>query len=263
MDALKIIREMRKGKAAASVVKKKKKRDSITSTTRTDQLQLPTEPATLTLSTASMAPLYSISTVIYINEALSVAAAAVLLQFVDHSAASIRPWVQLRNRSVIAWGGRVGPRGFEDAEDLPPFLSVLVDALVQAGLFPPQCRPNHVLINEYNSGEGIMPHTDGVAYYPCTATVSLGSAALMRFHERGPGARILHELVLRPGSLVLFRDAAYVDLLHSISDDAVDVVGRLAPCLNLLEAGVEAGDELPRGRRVSLTIRHVPTRETV
>lgn len=41
--------------------------------------------------------------------------------------------------------------------------------------------PNHVLVNEYLPGQGIMPHEDGAAYRPVVATVSLGSAAVVEF----------------------------------------------------------------------------------
>jgi alkylated DNA repair protein alkB family protein 6 len=37
-----------------------------------------------------------------------------------------------------------------------------------------QVRPNHVLLNEYLSGQGISPHLDGDLFYPTIATVSLG-----------------------------------------------------------------------------------------
>ena len=32
-------------------------------------------------------------------------------------------------------------------------------------------RPNHVLVNEYLPGQGIMPHTDGPLFHPTIATV--------------------------------------------------------------------------------------------
>ena len=37
------------------------------------------------------------------------------------------------------------------------------------------------LINEYEVGEGIMPHTDGPCYLPRVATLSLGGACHMQF----------------------------------------------------------------------------------
>ena len=40
---------------------------------------------------------------------------------------------------------------------------------------------NHVLVNEYRAGEGIMPHQDGPLYTPAVAIASLGCGATMRF----------------------------------------------------------------------------------
>ena len=45
----------------------------------------------------------------------------------------------------------------------------------------PQYRPNHILINEYQPGQGILFHTDGPQYHPKTATISIGGSHVM-FH---------------------------------------------------------------------------------
>lgn len=47
---------------------------------------------------------------------------------------------------------------------LPDILQRLSNTLVAVDAFPSSHPPNHVLINEYQPGEGIMPHTDGPAY---------------------------------------------------------------------------------------------------
>jgi len=41
---------------------------------------------------------------------------------------------------------------------MPNFLNSLVSALVQSGVFSKDMAPNHVLLNEYSRGQGIMPH---------------------------------------------------------------------------------------------------------
>lgn len=54
----------------------------------------------------------------------------------------------------------------------------------------PHRAPNHVLVNEYRPGEGIMSHEDGPAYYPMVATVSLGAPIVLDVFEKseeGPG----------------------------------------------------------------------------
>ena len=49
--------------------------------------------------------------------------------------------------------------------------------------FPENNRPNHVLVNEYLPGQGIMPHTDGPAFFPMVSTVSLGSHTFLDLYE--------------------------------------------------------------------------------
>jgi alkylated DNA repair protein alkB family protein 6 len=40
------------------------------------------------------------------------------------------------------------------------------------------------LLNEYQPGQGILPHTDGPRYEDCTATLSLGSDIVIEFTKR-------------------------------------------------------------------------------
>ncbi len=252
----------------------------------------------------------TIPTVFYVPDAASREVEAALLACVDAACHRSR-WVALKARRLQQWGGVPTARGLQEAEALPPWLACLVDALMAAGVFPPdkRCvggeagrrgggeaalprapgrapapsltphppthppatppprplrRPNHCLINEYLPGQGILPHTDGPTYFPCVATLSLGSAALMRYQRRGACTPVLAELLLAPASLVVTTGEAYTEHMHSIEPVAEEVVGATgAPCVNLAAlgggmAGVAAGDVLARGRRVSLTIRHVP-----
>lgn len=63
---------------------------------------------------------------------------------------------------------------------VPLWLSALTGKIYQdVRLFPSPI--NHVLVNEYLPGQGIMPHQDGPAYFPVVAIISLGSPAVMRF----------------------------------------------------------------------------------
>src|SRR5699024_11991713 len=54
----------------------------------------------------------------------------------------------------------------------------------------PHRAPNHVLVNEYTPGQGIMPHEDGGAYYPTVATVSLGGAVVLDLYEDRKSTRL-------------------------------------------------------------------------
>lgn len=80
----------------------------------------------------------------------------------------------------------------------------------------PHGKPNHVLINEYLPGQGIMPHEDGDAYWPVVCTVSLGAGIVYDAYPktRLPGHqskkwRILQE----PRSLLITTGNMYKDCL--------------------------------------------------
>jgi len=144
---------------------------------------------------------------------------------------------------------------------------------------------NHVLINEYRAGEGIMPHEDGPAYEPVVATISLGGSIVLDVYEKkseensedrdeddGPAVggdvhgrnefrwRILQE----PGSLLVTKGEAYRTLLHGISSITSDEnLGpeTIANWALLGDAEPFLGGVNERTTRVSLTFRDV-TRTT-
>lgn len=117
----------------------------------------------------------------------------------------------------------------------------------ELGIFndAPHGAPNHVLVNEYRPGQGIMPHEDGAAYYPLVATVSLGAPIVLDLYEkrsqyqaarnetdavvgadiitttghtRRPQFRILQER----RSLLITRGRIYTDYLHGIAETVRD-----------------------------------------
>ena len=75
-------------------------------------------------------------------------------------------WTQLRGRRLQNLGGqpRPPPEGFAP-EPLPGWVGAVCDALVRAGVFPPDAPPNHVLLNEYASPCTLHPA-------PCTLTLT-------------------------------------------------------------------------------------------
>ena len=133
----------------------------------------------------------------------------------------------------------------------------------------PHKRPNHVLINEYLTGQGIMPHEDGDAYWPIVCTVSLGSSIVYDAYpkakaegEQGKKWRILQE----PRSLLITTGEMYEECLHGIESVDVDENVREG------EGGVLNWDmlrketreqvekergKIVRGTRISLTFRDV------
>jgi hypothetical protein len=91
---------------------------------------------------------------------------------------------------VMSYGKRrVCMFGEEETDDglLPPPLAEIARELVKLNVFPPSSScppPNHVLLNEYQPGQGILPHTDGPLYEHRTATLSLGSDVVIEFTKR-------------------------------------------------------------------------------
>lgn len=128
----------------------------------------------------------------------------------------------------------------------------------------PHGGPNHVLINEYQSGQGIMPHEDGPAYFPVTATVSLGSHTVLDIYKKNeqgereskPSWRILQE----PRSLLVTEGSMYKDTLHGITDAHVDedlMEGSIINWHDLFDTTPYESGRCERKTRISLTFRDV------
>lgn len=171
-------------------------------------------------------------------------------------------WTQLSARRLQNWGGLPHPKGMI-AETIPEWLQTYCEKISSLGAFGGKMA-NHVLVNEYKSGEGIMPHEDGPLYHPTVTTISLGSHTLLDFYnpiscdlQEQPQTeenRYLFSLLVRPRSLLILQEDMYKKLLHGIHGCEEDPLTEKV--LNLAEG--ENGMILTRGTRVSLTIRHVP-----
>ncbi len=72
-----------------------------------------------------------------------------------------KTWVQLKNRRLQEWGGKPTASGMVGAP-LPSWLGSIGQTLVASKCL--SSLPNHVLINEYLPGQGIMAHEDGPLY---------------------------------------------------------------------------------------------------
>ena len=128
----------------------------------------------------------------------------------------------------------------------------------------PHHVPNHVLINEYLPGQGIMPHKDGSAYYPAVCTVSLGASLCLDFYgsnddgtrESKPRWRIFQE----PRSLLITTDELYTEYLHGIADFGADIDLRDETVANwslLRSPDLILNGTSERQTRTSLTYRDV------
>ncbi len=82
-------------------------------------------------------------------------------------------------------GGSIAKNGCLIAAPLPRWLEALTLRVSQAlDLDEPA---NHVLINEYKPGDGILPHEDGPTYRPTVAILSLRAPSIIRFYSKRYG----------------------------------------------------------------------------
>lgn len=168
---------------------------------------------------------------------------------------------------VMSYGKRrVCMYGEETGGSLPPPLEEIAQELVNRGVFPASLTPNHVLLNEYQPGQGILPHTDGPRYEHRTATLSLGSDVVIEFTKRLTASEIGSnknsgtrnqpsnlspiQILLESGSLLVFDGDAYLNYCHGIEMDVWKDV-TTDNCLN-----ASSGKIVPRGLRYSLTFRN-------
>jgi alkylated DNA repair protein alkB family protein 6 len=173
-------------------------------------------------------------------------------------------FTQLSSRLVAVFGKHPVQQHRDPPTPLPSWLSSLADELVRVGVFEAATKPNNVLVNSYSRSGGIDHHTDGPAYHPVVAILSLGGPmslsfrTLLKTEEVGVlGVLEVSSALLMPRSLLVFRRELYHDHLHGIATDKEsEVVG--ANTINRKNLGLEEGASVPRGPRISLTFRHVP-----
>ena len=142
-----------------------------------------------------------------------------LMNIYDQHQAS---WQSVRNRRLQCFGGDPVPGAARIA--LPDWLQHLTRFVECSGAI--DYSIDHVLLNEYREGQGILPHTDGPSYYPCVACLSVGDACgdmlfQTKLRTEDIGTRKAEQLLtvtLPPRSLVVFSGFAYNDVLHSIQD---------------------------------------------
>lgn len=208
-----------------------------------------------------------------------------------YSSENNKRWVNLSysNRRLQKFGGEVTKEGLTNKEELPDFLQKLAAYLMENELFPPKeeknnIKLNHCLVNEYQNGIGIMPHTDGPLYYPYVMILSLGSHCSFNFYEdysKYKNEEAFAKLFIEPRSLLIFTDECYSKILHCIEDKISDEVfikwDSHKNCLlgsnysnilltdywknlsmDILQKNGFIEENFKRNKRISVTIRHVP-----
>jgi len=233
----------------------------------------------------------NINTVYYLPAFISEESEQKLLDCIYSHENNLR-WVTLKysSRKLQKYGGEVTENGLINQECLPNFLQIIANYLTTNNIFPPteetnkKLQLNHGLVNEYMNGVGIMPHTDGPLYYPFVIILSLGSHCCFNFYKDYVQYKLeepLSKLLIEPRSLLIFTEECYEKYLHSIEDRTSDYIfmkfdkdGK-----NLKESNIDnivltdlwkklaeskenqelIEKNIPRSKRISLTIRHVPT----
>jgi alkylated DNA repair protein alkB family protein 6 len=145
-------------------------------------------------------------------------------------------WTQLSRRRLQTWPSALTKSNVLLASPLPPWLvDPVISRLDDLAVFAnsPHKAPNHVLINEYQPGQGIMPHEDGAAYHPIVATVSLGGHIVLDIYDKRKEdldethdgetiRRPLYRILQERRSLLITTDKMYTEYLHGIAEKLTD-----------------------------------------
>ena len=191
-------------------------------------------------------------------------------------AAPLPHWRNLSHRRLQTYPSPLTPQNTLLASLLPAWLSdPIIPRLLLLPLSvtnpknifsdSPHRGPNHVLVNEYKSGQGILPHEDGGAYWPVVATVSLGSAIVLDVYSKKQDENREREDLLswkilqERKSLLITTGALYSDYLHGITEMEFDEgLSRDVICnWDLLRDKEAYEGTVVRGTRFSLTFRDV------
>jgi len=166
-------------------------------------------------------------------------------------------WCQLKNRRLQNWGGIPHSNGLI-TETIPDWLKRFVDKVKNIEVFPDTNKPNHILVNEYLPGQGIMPHLDGSLFFPTISTISCGSHTILHFYKSPKIHDKVYSLFLERRSLLILQENMYNDYMHGIDEVKDDIIDDSISNLNLCESQIKIGTSLLRNKRISLTIRNVP-----
>ncbi|BDA47812.1 Alpha-ketoglutarate-dependent dioxygenase alkB homolog 6 [Coccomyxa sp. Obi] len=188
-------------------------------------------------------------------------------RLVNAIGSSKAPWIQVSGRRLRNYGGTVHEKlGCLLQSPVPNWLQPLLQRMAQeTGAFGPGEEANHVLLNAYRPGEGIMPHQDGPLYHPGVCILSLAAPAVMRFTRKrsatdneptGGRESPVASVVLMPRSLLVFCGDAYHSCLHGIDEVETEVLDDTVVNRDALPH--PGGKSLQRGgERFSLTVRRV------
>ena len=211
------------------------------------------------------------ATVYYIPDFLSLSICQLLLQNIQSTASHV--WTKLAHRRLLAFPSQLTGKNRDTLvaglSSLPPYLvDDILPKFGELGIFAdsPHGAPNHILVNEYLPGQGIMPHEDGSAYHPVVATVSLGGSIVLDIYSKSSpdGGQHQHQqhwrVLQEPGSLLVTTGECYTHTIHGIAEIRIDDQINASEIANwhlLANAGRYTNGVNVRTTRVSLTYRDV------
>lgn len=124
--------------------------------------------------------------------------------------------------------------------ELPSWSKSIIDKLISEGIC--KHRPDQIIVNEYNPGQGIADHIDCEPCFEDTIiSLSLGSTCMMEFKSKYNKLE-KREKILTPKSLIVLTGEARYDWTHGIPS-------RLSDTFNDISK--------KRTKRISLTFRNV------
>jgi len=118
--------------------------------------------------------------------------------------------------------------------DLPEWCKNIIERMQSGGII--QNKPDQVIVNEYQPGQGIAKHKDAVIFGEPVISLSLGSPCVMLFKKKN----VTKSTVLAPRSLLILRGSSRWEWTHEIPARKIDIVDN---------------KKIIRGRRISLTFR--------
>lgn len=211
-------------------------------------------------------------------------------QLLSHIASSPScMWHQLKRRRLQMWGGLPQSQQTFTPDPLPKWQEQIIqrimntinteastagdeattvpnmttgdsnDSMRSTPYFSPSMRPNHVLLNQYLTGEGIFPHQDGPLYHGRVSILSLQSHTIMHFYEQLKHSlpsqhQPMISIYIPPRSLFIFTDELYTRYFHAIEERQEDHLD--ARTIQNVPKHLD-GTTVERQTRISLTIRRV------
>ncbi|CAO0790449.1 unnamed protein product [Mucor circinelloides] len=178
-----------------------------------------------------------------IEEAVTVSEEAGLIESVNKekwSGLGIGPNPELKRRTqqyghLFSYRYR---KVLEEYGPLPGFTDFLVDRIMDNKWMPN--KPNHLLVNEYNPGQGIMPHVDAPALFGAAIlSLSLLSECIMKFTCEDQSI----DIILPRRSLAILTGDARYKFKHGISKDLIETT--------------DSGIIIERDKRISFTFREI------